>query len=86
MHWKMSVLISLIYTVSTFLYSEEQILIISAMRNKNQVFPVCLWFVLFSLGLNNKDDFTYYYHVEWNDTMNVIPSNIFWEQEGSKAE
>lgn len=56
MCWKMSVLISLIYTVLTFLSSEEQILIISGMWNKNEDFPVCLLFVLFSLGLNNKDD------------------------------
>lgn len=55
MHWKMSVLISLIYTVSTFLSSEEQILIISGTRNKSQVFLyLFLLFVLFSFGLSNK--------------------------------
>lgn len=55
---KMSVLISLIYTVSIFLASKEQILIISGMSNKNQVFLYIFLFflVLFSLSLNHKDN------------------------------
>lgn len=36
--WKMSVVILLIYTVATFLSSEEQILIVSGTTNKSQVF------------------------------------------------
>lgn len=51
MPWKMSVLVSLIYTVTIFLSSEEQILMISEIRNEAG-FPV--FFVLFSLGLSNK--------------------------------
>lgn len=56
-HWKMSILILLIYTVSTFLFSEEQILIISCMSNKNQVslYLFLLFVFFFSLDLNNKD-------------------------------
>lgn len=54
MPWNMSVLISLIYTLATFLSSEEQNLIISGIRNKKQVFLYFCLFVLFSLGLSNK--------------------------------
>lgn len=69
MLWKMSVLISLIYTVVTFLSTEEQVLIVSGIKNESAFPMVFFLFVFFSLGLRGEKRRFAIVHILYKEAM-----------------